>query len=95
MPVPVPLMPVTLTRTQAPYALAANVPFAAVGIGLAPSVKQGGCTIELQIVFGTAVKVELSGEVSNWIAAVSPPVVLKVTRQAIHGVAPLRFDTPV
>jgi len=88
-------MPVTFTRTHAPYALAASVPFAAVGIGLAPSVKQGGWTIALQIVFGTAVKLELSGEVSNWIAAVSPPVVLKVIRQATHGVALLRFDTPV
>ena len=64
------------------------------GIGFAPSVKQGGWTAALQIVFGTAVKLELSGDVSNWMAAVSPPVVLKVIRQATHGVAVLRFDTP-
>ena len=91
----VPPVAVTLTRTHAPYALAASVPLAAVAVGFAPSVKQGGCTRALHIVLGTAVQVELSGDVSNCTAAVRPPVVLYVTRHAIHGVFWLRFSTPV
>jgi hypothetical protein len=41
---------------------------------------------------GTAVHVELSGEVWNVAVVVNVPVVLKVTRQLTQGVFPLKFD---
>jgi hypothetical protein len=44
-------------------------------IGFAPSVRHGGCTELEQMVFGTAVKLALSGLVSNWIVADKLPVV--------------------
>jgi hypothetical protein len=43
-------------------------------------------------VLGAAVKVTLSGLVSNWIDALSVPVTEYVTRHAIHGIFPDRLE---
>jgi hypothetical protein len=56
---------VTLTVTHASYAAIFCEPVRPLAIGFAPVWTQGGCTDELQIVFGTAEKLELSGECSN------------------------------
>jgi hypothetical protein len=51
--------------------------------------------VDEQIVVGTAVQVELSGEVWKVTVELRVPVVLRVTRQFTQGVAPLRFETVV
>ena len=63
-------------------------------MGLAPCRTHGGCTVELQTVFGTAVKVTLSGDVLKVTVVVSVPVVVNVIRQLTHGVFFERFDMP-
>jgi hypothetical protein len=64
-------------------------------IGFAPSITHGGCWLELQIEFVTAVHTELSGDVSNWTVTEVKPVVLKVTRHETHGRLLLEFACPV
>jgi hypothetical protein len=66
-------------------------------MGFAPKMTHGGCTLELpgvQSEFGTAVKLELSGEVSNWMVAERLPVEEYVTPKMTQGVPVelLRFD---
>jgi len=46
-------------------------------------------------VFGTLVKLELSGEVWKVTVVASVPVVVKVIRQLTHGVWLLKLETPV
>jgi hypothetical protein len=63
-------------------------------IGLAPAITQGLNTLELQIVFGTGVHVELSGLVSNCTVAEVKPVVVNETAHERHGRLALELGWP-
>jgi len=56
---------------------------------------QGGCTLVEQIVFGTEVKVILSGEVWNVTVAARVPVTEYVIRQFTQGMLLLRLGLDV
>jgi len=61
-------------------------------MGFEPWIRQFTAPGE-QVTLGTAVHVELSGEVENVTVELNVPVVEKVTRQLTHGVFPLKLAT--